>query len=182
MEIVKWNVKTSHEVEWPLCLHMNTLLNSQTQVIKRFLASWLSRSMDWEAPCVSVHSASVGLHLVLGHAACFWLWKLRTRTLWDQLHHQLVISDLHCETNVSDLYFSCICRQTSHNQSACISISRWRMSSSLNDRIYIFLILVLCFGFPTLTIVASYLAILLTVRTTAVSWHKGLSGSCVCIL
>ncbi|XP_054477667.1 opsin 9 [Anoplopoma fimbria] len=43
------------------------------------------------------------------------------------------------------------------------TINWWSMRSSLNDRIYIFLILTLCFGFPTLTIVASYLAILLTV-------------------
>ncbi|XP_074508535.1 opsin 9 [Sebastes fasciatus] len=43
------------------------------------------------------------------------------------------------------------------------TINWWRMRSSLNDRIYILLILVLCFGIPTLTIVASYLAILLTV-------------------
>ncbi|XP_044063243.1 opsin 9 [Siniperca chuatsi] len=42
------------------------------------------------------------------------------------------------------------------------TINWWRMRSSLNDRIYIFLILILCFGFPTLTIVTSYLAILLT--------------------
>ncbi|KAI3361134.1 hypothetical protein L3Q82_013336, partial [Scortum barcoo] len=43
------------------------------------------------------------------------------------------------------------------------TINWWRMKSSLNDRIYIFLILTLCFGFPTLTITMSYLAILLTV-------------------
>ncbi|XP_031708940.1 opsin 9 [Anarrhichthys ocellatus] len=43
------------------------------------------------------------------------------------------------------------------------TINWWSMRSSLIDRIYIFLILILCFGFPTLTIVASYLAILLTV-------------------
>ncbi|XP_042279580.1 opsin 9 [Thunnus maccoyii] len=43
------------------------------------------------------------------------------------------------------------------------TINWWRMRSSLIDRIYIFLILTLCFGFPTLTIIASYLAILLTV-------------------
>ncbi|XP_049439687.1 opsin 9 [Epinephelus fuscoguttatus] len=43
------------------------------------------------------------------------------------------------------------------------TINWWRMRSSLNDRIYIFLILVLCFGFPTLTIITSYVAILLTV-------------------
>ncbi|XP_034410244.1 opsin 9 [Cyclopterus lumpus] len=43
------------------------------------------------------------------------------------------------------------------------TINWWSMRSSLNDRIYIFLIMILCFGFPTLTIVASYLAILLTV-------------------
>ncbi|XP_078107961.1 LOW QUALITY PROTEIN: opsin 9 [Sander vitreus] len=43
------------------------------------------------------------------------------------------------------------------------TINWWKMRSSLNDRIYIFLILVLCFGFPALTIVASYVAILLKV-------------------
>ncbi|XP_039973338.1 opsin 9 [Xiphias gladius] len=43
------------------------------------------------------------------------------------------------------------------------TINWWRMRLSLNDRIYIFLILTLCFGFPTLTIITSYLAILLTV-------------------
>ncbi|XP_076593522.1 opsin 9 [Chaetodon auriga] len=43
------------------------------------------------------------------------------------------------------------------------TINWWRMRSSLNDRIYIFLILTFCFGFPTLTIITSYLAILLTV-------------------
>ncbi|XP_070691997.1 opsin 9 [Pempheris klunzingeri] len=44
------------------------------------------------------------------------------------------------------------------------TINWWKMRSSLNDRIYIFLILILCFGFPTLIICASYLAILLTVN------------------
>ncbi|XP_071764577.2 opsin 9 [Centroberyx gerrardi] len=43
------------------------------------------------------------------------------------------------------------------------TINWWRMRSSLNDRVYIFLILMLCFGFPTLTMIASYLAILLKV-------------------
>ncbi|KAK5861777.1 hypothetical protein PBY51_017227 [Eleginops maclovinus] len=43
------------------------------------------------------------------------------------------------------------------------TINWWRIKTSLNDRIYIFLILMLCFGFPALTIVASYLIILLTV-------------------
>ncbi|KAM4600466.1 opsin 9 [Polymixia lowei] len=43
------------------------------------------------------------------------------------------------------------------------TINWWRMRSFLNDRVYIFLILTLCFGFPTLLIIASYLAILLTV-------------------
>ncbi|XP_039662073.1 opsin 9 [Perca fluviatilis] len=43
------------------------------------------------------------------------------------------------------------------------TINWWKMRSSLNDRIYIFLILVLCFGFPALTMVASYVAILLKV-------------------
>ncbi|XP_041648866.1 opsin 9 [Cheilinus undulatus] len=44
------------------------------------------------------------------------------------------------------------------------TINWWRMRSSLNDRVYIFLILTLCFGLPTLAIVTSYLAILLTVN------------------
>lgn len=135
-------------------------------------ASCLYRSMDWEAACVSIHSAGVGFHIVLGLSACFWLWKLRTRTLRDQLHHQLVISDLIYSAARSTVYIQ-VCRQlcckhVSGNLSACITISRWRMRSSLNDRIYIFLILILCFGFPSLTIVTSYLAILLTVRM----WHK----------
>ncbi|XP_035528527.1 opsin 9 isoform X2 [Morone saxatilis] len=43
------------------------------------------------------------------------------------------------------------------------TINWWSMRSSLNDRIYIFLMLILCFGLPTLTIITSYLAILLTV-------------------
>ncbi|XP_040899719.1 opsin 9 [Toxotes jaculatrix] len=43
------------------------------------------------------------------------------------------------------------------------TINWWRMKLSLNDRIYIFFILTLCFGFPTLIIITSYLAILLTV-------------------
>ncbi|XP_028436557.1 opsin 9 [Perca flavescens] len=43
------------------------------------------------------------------------------------------------------------------------TINWWKMRLSLNERIYIFLILVLCFGFPALTIVASYVAILLKV-------------------
>ncbi|XP_047454393.1 opsin 9 isoform X2 [Mugil cephalus] len=42
------------------------------------------------------------------------------------------------------------------------TINWWRMRSSANDRIYIFLILTLCFGFPTLAIITSYLAILMT--------------------
>lgn len=44
-------------------------------------------------------------------------------------------------------------------------ILRWRMRSSLKDRLYIVLISVLCFGLPALIIVISYLIILLTVRT-----------------
>ncbi|XP_062279102.1 opsin 9 [Scomber scombrus] len=43
------------------------------------------------------------------------------------------------------------------------TINWWAMRSSLIDRIYIFLILTLCFGLPTLAIITSYLAILLTV-------------------
>ncbi|XP_074539381.1 opsin 9 [Halichoeres trimaculatus] len=43
------------------------------------------------------------------------------------------------------------------------TINWWRMSSSFNDRIYIFLIMSLCFGVPTIIIISSYLAILLKV-------------------
>ncbi|XP_046894782.1 opsin 9 [Hypomesus transpacificus] len=43
------------------------------------------------------------------------------------------------------------------------TINWWKMRSSLKDRAYIFLILTLCFGVPTLTIIVSYLAILRTV-------------------
>uniref|UniRef100_A0A3B4YQT4 Opsin 9 n=1 Tax=Seriola lalandi dorsalis TaxID=1841481 RepID=A0A3B4YQT4_SERLL len=43
------------------------------------------------------------------------------------------------------------------------TIDWWRMRVSPKDRLYIFLILALCLGFPTLTIITSYLAILLTV-------------------
>lgn len=43
------------------------------------------------------------------------------------------------------------------------TINWWRMRSSLNDRIYIVLVLTVCFGFPLLTIITSYLVILLTV-------------------
>uniref|UniRef100_A0A671NMR0 Neuropeptide Y receptor type 2-like n=1 Tax=Sinocyclocheilus anshuiensis TaxID=1608454 RepID=A0A671NMR0_9TELE len=43
------------------------------------------------------------------------------------------------------------------------TINWWRMKSSLNDRIYIYLILSLCFGLPTFTIITSYLAILIKV-------------------
>uniref|UniRef100_A0A8C2JN89 Opsin 9 n=1 Tax=Cyprinus carpio TaxID=7962 RepID=A0A8C2JN89_CYPCA len=43
------------------------------------------------------------------------------------------------------------------------TINWWRMKSSLNDRVYIYLILSLCFGVPTFTIITSYLAILIKV-------------------
>ncbi|XP_063054347.1 pinopsin-like [Engraulis encrasicolus] len=43
------------------------------------------------------------------------------------------------------------------------TINWWMMKSSLNDRIYIFLILTLCFVGPTLVIVTCYLAIMMTV-------------------
>ncbi|XP_058603229.1 opsin 9 [Onychostoma macrolepis] len=43
------------------------------------------------------------------------------------------------------------------------TINWWRMKSSLNDRVYIYLILSLCFGVPTFTIIISYLAILIKV-------------------
>ena len=43
------------------------------------------------------------------------------------------------------------------------------MRSSLKDRAYIFLILTLCFGVPTLTIIVSYLAILRTVSEFTLS-------------
>lgn len=48
------------------------------------------------------------------------------------------------------------------------------MRSSLIDRVYILLILIMCFFLPTLTIVASYMTILLTVRETAPSCTKWL--------
>lgn len=63
-------------------------------------------------------------------------------------------------------------KHVSDNQSACVTNSRWRIRSSLNDRIYIFLILILCFGFPTLAIITSYVAILLTVSAAVLSWHS----------
>lgn len=47
----------------------------------------------------------------------------------------------------------------------CVAVPRWRMRSSLSDRIYIFLILVLCFGLPSFVIIASYVSILVTVRS-----------------
>lgn len=53
---------------------------------------------------------------------------------------------------------------------ACLTTSRWRMRLFPKDRLYIFLILTWCLGFPTLTIITSYLAILLTVSTAAASW------------
>ncbi|XP_045568804.1 LOW QUALITY PROTEIN: melanopsin-B [Salmo salar] len=43
------------------------------------------------------------------------------------------------------------------------TINWWGMRSSLIDRVYILLILIMCFFLPTLTIVASYVTILLTV-------------------
>lgn len=43
------------------------------------------------------------------------------------------------------------------------TINWWRMKSSLKDRVYIFLIMSLCFGVPTITIITSYLAILIKV-------------------
>ncbi|KAL7887421.1 hypothetical protein AOLI_G00051420 [Acnodon oligacanthus] len=43
------------------------------------------------------------------------------------------------------------------------TIDWWRMKSSLNDRIYVYLILLMCFVVPTLIIFASYIAILITV-------------------
>ncbi|KAM8825740.1 opsin 9 isoform 1-T1 [Synchiropus picturatus] len=43
------------------------------------------------------------------------------------------------------------------------TINWWLIKSSQSDRIYILLILGLCFGVPTLIIIASYLSILLTV-------------------
>ncbi|KAM9852083.1 opsin 9 [Aulostomus maculatus] len=43
------------------------------------------------------------------------------------------------------------------------TINWWRIRWSLPDRIYIFLVLTLCFGLPTLAIITSYLAILSTV-------------------
>ncbi|KAK0149711.1 Opsin-5 [Merluccius polli] len=43
------------------------------------------------------------------------------------------------------------------------TIDWWRMRSCLSDRVYIFLILMLCFGFPTVVIIISYTTILVTV-------------------
>ncbi|CAL8290161.1 unnamed protein product [Merluccius merluccius] len=43
------------------------------------------------------------------------------------------------------------------------TIDWWRMRSCLSDRVYIFLILMLCFGFPTVVIIISYTTILFTV-------------------
>ncbi|KAJ4930533.1 hypothetical protein JOQ06_024844 [Pogonophryne albipinna] len=42
----------------------------------------------------------------------------------------------------------------------CLRSGKWRIKTSLNDRIYISLIMMLCFGFPALIIVASYVIIL----------------------
>lgn len=61
-------------------------------------------------------------------------------------------------------------KHVSDNQSDCITNSRWRIRSSLNDRIYILLILTLCFGCPTFTIITSYVAILLMVSATDTEW------------
>ena len=46
------------------------------------------------------------------------------------------------------------------------------MKSSLNDRIYIFLILSLCFGVPTFIIITSYIAIMVTVRDNVLGCTK----------
>ncbi|KAG7271564.1 hypothetical protein CRUP_027838 [Coryphaenoides rupestris] len=43
------------------------------------------------------------------------------------------------------------------------TVNWWRIRSSLSDRIYIFLILTLCFGVPAITIITSYTTILLMV-------------------
>ncbi|XP_041964291.1 rhodopsin-like isoform X1 [Alosa sapidissima] len=43
------------------------------------------------------------------------------------------------------------------------TINWWSMKSSLNDKIYIYLIMSLCFGVPTLIIITSYIAIMVTV-------------------
>ncbi|CAL8360407.1 unnamed protein product [Arctogadus glacialis] len=52
---------------------------------------------------------------------------------------------------------------TSPWPSACCTIEWWRMRSCLSDGIYILLILMLCFGIPTIIIITSYSAILITV-------------------
>ncbi|KAG7469341.1 hypothetical protein MATL_G00127880 [Megalops atlanticus] len=44
------------------------------------------------------------------------------------------------------------------------TINWWRLKSSLNDRIYICLTMTLCFAIPALTMIASYVTILLTVH------------------
>ncbi|KAI4877338.1 hypothetical protein NFI96_017317 [Prochilodus magdalenae] len=43
------------------------------------------------------------------------------------------------------------------------TINWWRMKSSLNDRVYVYLILLMCFVIPTLIIFTSYIAILIAV-------------------
>ncbi|KAL0985116.1 hypothetical protein UPYG_G00153090 [Umbra pygmaea] len=43
------------------------------------------------------------------------------------------------------------------------TINWWRVRSSLSDKVYVFLIMSLCFVLPTFTIIISYVAILLTV-------------------
>ena len=45
----------------------------------------------------------------------------------------------------------------------CSLMSRWRMKSCFSDRVYILLILMLCFGIPTIIIITSYTAILIKV-------------------
>lgn len=64
----------------------------------------------------------------------------------------------------TDLHSESLQTRAMSNQSACVTVSRWRMRSSLTDRIYVLLILILCFGFPSLIIIISYLSILMTVR------------------
>ncbi|KAI2655496.1 Opsin-5 [Labeo rohita] len=49
------------------------------------------------------------------------------------------------------------------------TINWWRLKSSLNDRVYIFLIMSLCFGVPTFIIITSYLAILIKIAAVVCS-------------
>ncbi|KAJ8392890.1 hypothetical protein AAFF_G00070940 [Aldrovandia affinis] len=57
------------------------------------------------------------------------------------------------------------------------TINWWRMKSSLNDRVYICLILTLCFAVPTFTMMTSYIAIMLMVHRSGCSLETILSSA-----